>query len=177
MITVIFESHNTTRDNENNRASGHYDVELSDKGRQQSQALGDRYKGTEIDAIFCSDLQRSFKTAEGAFADRDIPTFQDERLRECDYGDLTRAPKDEVEDMRMQHITTPYPNGESLEQRVELMKSFLNEIKEKHDGQTIMIIGHRATRYALEHYLNNKSLEQAVSESNQWQPGWRYTIH
>jgi len=177
MLNIIFESHNTTIDNENNRASGHYDVELSEKGKQQSKALGERYKDTQIDAIFCSDMQRSYKTAEGAFSNRNIPTFQDERLRECNYGDLTRAPKDHVEGMRMQYITTPYPNGESLQQRVEKMKSFLDEIKEKYDGKTIIIVGHRATRYALEHYLNNKSLEQAVSAPNQWQPGWQYTIN
>jgi broad specificity phosphatase PhoE len=177
MINIIFESHNTTLDNENNRASGHYDVELSETGKQQSKALGERYKDTRLDVIFCSDLQRSYKTAEGAFFDRNIPTFQDSRLRECDYGDLTRAPKDEVEGMRMQHITTPYPNGESLLQRIEKMKTFIDEIKTKYDGKTIMIIGHRATRYALEQYLNNKSLEQAVSEPNQWQPGWKYTTN
>jgi broad specificity phosphatase PhoE len=176
MLHIIFESHNTTLDNENNRASGHYDVELSEKGKQQCNTLSERYKDTHIDAIFCSDMQRSYKTAEGAFRDRNIPIFRDERLRECDYGNLTRARKDQVEDKRIEHITIPYPNGESLQQRTEKMKSFLDEITQKYDGQTIMIIGHRATRYALEHYLNNKSLEEAVSEPNQWQPGWKYTI-
>jgi broad specificity phosphatase PhoE len=42
-------------------------------------------------SLFCSDLQRSYKSAEIAFSNK-YPIIKDSRLRECNYGDLTRNP-------------------------------------------------------------------------------------
>lgn len=70
MITIIFESHGTTFDNETHLSSSWFDVELSPLGEKQAKELGGRYKNEEFDAIFCSDLQRSYKTAEIAFEGR-----------------------------------------------------------------------------------------------------------
>jgi len=61
MVTIIFEAHSTTFDNENHLSSGQMDVELSPLGIKQAKELGERYKDQEFDAIFCSDLQRSYK--------------------------------------------------------------------------------------------------------------------
>ena len=86
MVTIIFEAHGTTFDNEKNLSSGHFDIELSPLGINQAKELGERYKNQNFDAIFCSDLQRSYKTAEIAFGN-EFPIVKDKRLRECDYGD------------------------------------------------------------------------------------------
>ena len=67
MITIIFEAHGTTFDNEAHLSSGHNDVELSPLGIQQSKEMGERYKDDHFDAIFCSDLQRAYKSAEIGF--------------------------------------------------------------------------------------------------------------
>src|SRR5688572_4370196 len=99
MITIIFETHSTTVDNQAKLAAGWYDVALSELGEQQAKDLGLRRKGQHFDAIFCSDLQRSYRTAHIAFGDT-FPIIQDARLRECNYGELNRAPKAEVEAMR-----------------------------------------------------------------------------
>lgn len=56
MVTVIFESHSTTLDNQVHLSSGHFDVDLSELGVKQSKELGERYKNENFDAIFCSDL-------------------------------------------------------------------------------------------------------------------------
>src|SRR3989344_2701283 len=124
MITIIFESHATTTDNENGIASGTNDVPLSDLGIKQAQELGDRYKKESFDAIFCSDLMRSYKTAEIAFGDRNFVIIKDTRLRECDYGKLNGASKEEVEAKKSQYISTPFLEGESYEQTTEKMESF-----------------------------------------------------
>ena len=70
MVEIIFESHGTTFDNEDHLSSGFYDVELSSLGLKQSKELGERYKDKKLDMIFCSDLQRSHKTAQIAFGNR-----------------------------------------------------------------------------------------------------------
>ena len=90
-VTLIFEAHGTTFDNETHLSSGWYDVALSPKGEQQSREMGERYKDDHFDAIFCSDLQRAYKSAEIGFGDK-WPIIQDARLRECNYGDFTQKP-------------------------------------------------------------------------------------
>lgn len=175
MVTIIFESHATTFDNEAHLASGHNDVELSPFGKTQAKELGERYKNDHFDAIFCSDLQRSYKTAEIAFKKR-FPIIKDKRLRECDYGDLTRHPASEVDPLKVEYIKIPFPNGESYEQAAKRMKDFLEDLKKKYKDKKVMIIGHRATQNGLEHWIKGVDLKTLVTTSFKWQPGWTYKI-
>ncbi|MEK9196261.1 MAG: histidine phosphatase family protein [Patescibacteria group bacterium] len=175
MITIIFESHSTSFDNEKHLSSGWNDVELSDIGIQQAKDLGNRRGEENFDAIFCSDLQRSYKTAELAFKDK-FPIIQDARLRECDYGELTQSPSKEVDSEKPKRINVPFPSGESYEQTTERMNSFLTDLKKNYDGKKIMIIGHRATQYNLEFLINNIPLETIIPAPWSWQPGWQYLL-
>jgi broad specificity phosphatase PhoE len=175
MITIIFETHSTTKDNEAKLAAGWYDVELSELGEKQAKQLGERYTGQSFDAIFCSDLQRSYNTVELAFGDQ-YPIIQDARLRACNYGELNRHPKAEIEAMRRQALDMPFPGGESYADTSRRMKSFLNDLYKNYDNKTIMIIGHRATQYGLDQWIGGQSLEDAVLAPWQWQPGWRYDL-
>ncbi len=175
MISIVFEGHPTTYDNENRVASGHYDVALSPKGIGQAKELGQRRDNEQFDAIFTSDLQRAYKTAELAFGD-EFPIVQDMRLRECDYGTFEHQPSSLIESERINRITQPFPEGESYEQRSQLMKSFLEDLLKDYDGKRVLIIGHRATQYGLERWITGKSLEDIVSAPWQWQPGWIYDL-
>lgn len=176
MVTLLFVCHATTIDNEARRASGWNDVPLSPLGLRQCQELGDCYRDTHLDAIFCSDLQRSYHSGEIAFAGRGIPIFRDARLRECDYGDLTQHPTDEVNAEKPRRINECFPNGESYRQCVARMRCFLEELARDWGGKTVMVIGHRGTQYGLEHWLLGKPLEEVVSAPWEWQPGWRYQL-
>lgn len=175
MVTIIFESHGTTFDNENHISSGHADTDLSPKGIENAKDLGERYKNDHFDAIFCSDLQRSYKTAELAFSNK-FPIIRDKRLRECDYGDLTSHSSEEVEPEKIKHIKEPFPNGESYEQTNQRMKEFLEELKKNYDGKKVMIVGHRATQYGLDTNINGVSLETLLTTPFKWQPGWEYKL-
>lgn len=176
MVTVIFEAHSTSTDNENNVASGWADSRLSPLGIDQSKQMSQRYAGQQIDAVFCSDLKRSYQTATLAFDFNPKLIYMDWRLRECDYGDLTQGSRAEVDAAKASYITQPFPYGESYEQCVQRIRSFLTDLKARWDGRTIIVIGHRATQYGLEHLLNGKPLEQCITEPWQWQPGWKYRL-
>lgn len=176
MIDIIFEAHSTTTDNEAMLASGHNDVELSDLGRQQSHELGERYKNNHFDVIFCSDLQRSYKTAEIAFGNK-YPIVKDMRLRECDYGDFTQKSKELINAEKINHIDVPFLNGESYVQTTERIRQFLDDVKQNYDGKRIMIIGHRATQYGLDCLLNGLTIEEAIAKPWKWQPGWTYILN
>ena len=96
MITIYFEGHATTADNEASVASGHNDVDLSERGRHQ--AAGEkrrRYENIEFDTVFTSDLSRAYDTDKSMVAGKDNQIIQDARIRECDYSDLTRRPRAE----------------------------------------------------------------------------------
>lgn len=175
MVTIIFEAHSTTKDNEAHISSGWNDVELSELGLKQSKELGERYAKENFDAIFCSDLQRSFKTAEIAFSNR-FKIIKDERLRECNYGDLTCHSSSEVDIKKPNRIEVPFPNGESYEQASGRMKDFLDDLATNYDYKKVMIIGHRATQYGLEHWILGKELPEIISASWKWQPGWTYEL-
>ncbi len=174
-VEIIFEAHGTTYDNEAHVSSGHNDVALSPLGIQQSKEMGERYKDAHFDAIFCSDLQRAYKSAEIAFGDK-FPIIQDARLRECDYGDLTQHPSSEVDVEKPKRINTPFPNGESYEQTSLRMKAFLDDLAAKYDGKKVMVIGHRATQYGLEHWIKGLPLEQVIPAPWKWQAGWTYIL-
>jgi broad specificity phosphatase PhoE len=172
-MEIIFESHATSLDNEAGRASGWNDVALSPTGEAQARQMGERYAGQTFDALFCSDLQRSYNTARLAFGDK-FPIITDNRLRECDYGDLEQKGKELIESERPTRIHTPFPNGESLDDAVTRVAEFLHEIHDEYAGKRIMIIGHRATHYGIEHTVSGKPLEEIAAEVWTWQPGWKY---
>lgn len=176
MVTIVFEAHSTTTDNEAHLSSGWNDVALSPLGIRQSHELGARYAGDRIDAIYCSDLQRAVRTAEIAFADRGWPIIQDPRLRECDYGDLTQKPSELVTAEKPRRISTPFPNGESYEDTAARMRAFLEDLLRERDGQRVMVIGHRATQYGLEHWIRGVPLADVVAAPWAWQPGWTYEL-
>jgi broad specificity phosphatase PhoE len=173
-LRLVFETHATSLDNEAGLASGWFDVALSTTGEEQARALGVRRRDDHLAAVFCSDLARSFRTAEIAFGDGSLPIARDPRLRECDYGDLTRRPTSEIDQRRLLHLADPFPGGESYQQVVNRVSGWLRETSSQFDSCTILVIGHRATFYALEHLLNRVTLHDAVTSPWMWQPGWTY---
>jgi broad specificity phosphatase PhoE len=176
MVIIFFATHATSVDNEHHLASGHRDVALSARGKQQARDLGKRFEQEAFTAIFCSDLQRSSTTGQIAFASRGIPLLQDARLRECDYGELTQHPSHEIEAEKANRIAEPFPHGESYQMVARRMKSFLQDVLKVYEGEKILIIGHRATQYALEHWINGIPLKECVLATWTWQPGWMYTL-
>ena len=99
---------------------------------------------------------------------------RDARLREVNYGDLTRRPILEIDQRRPSHLVDPFPNGESYQPAADRVSEWLREAVRQYEPGTILVVGHRATFYALEHLLNGASLHKAVTSPWAWQPGWAY---
>lgn len=179
MLTLCYSPHMTSVDNEAKRASGHADVPLSDAGRQQAQELGQHYAPEKLDAVFHSDLRRASDTAHIAFVTRDLPIVPDARLREYDYGDMTQYTVAEVEQEFPRRVREPFPNGESLLMVVQRVGAFLHDVLRNYDEKTVVVIGHRATRYGLAYWCDGASLEDIVLEPWEWRaiPIWRYELH
>lgn len=178
MVVITYFVHGTTTDNEQHLATGWLPGELSAKGQEQAKALGGQVADQHFDVVFCSDLQRAIDSAHLGFADK-YQIIQDDRLRECNYGDLNGKPhtfKDNMED----YVDSPFPNGESYRDVEARIEDFCNYLTANYDGKHVAIVAHQAPQLALEVILNNKSWEQAINEdwrkTGAWQPGWSYTI-
>ena len=171
-VEIVFETHSMTEDNERGIATGWLPGRLSERGRSLARELGARRRDDGLAAVFTSDLARAVETAAIAFARSPLPVNADPRLRECNYGELNGA---SVENLapRSRWITTPYPGGESYRQVVERVREFIADL-EPFDGHRVLVIGHSATRWALDHLIAGGSLEALVDAPFDWQPGWIY---
>lgn len=176
MITIWFEPHATSIDNEAGLASGWNDIDLSDLGREQTLQPVERSRDRGIEVVFSSDLQRAIKTGAPTAKELRVPLFVDERLRECDYGNLTQHPKTEIDSLKSKSIDSSFPGGESYQDCMNRMKDFLDYLKQNFDGKTVMIVGHRATQYGLDHHINGKSILECVTDPWAYQPGWKYEL-
>ena len=176
LITVVYETHALSTDNEAGVATGWLHGELSPRGRELAAALGERRRNDGIAAVFASDRRRAFETAEIAFGETEIPIFLDWRLRECDYGELTGGPAERVGSEVKNGVHTPFPGGESYRDVVARTACFLNDLFLRWDDKRLVVIGHAATRWALQHIVDRERLEDVVGAPFEWQEGWEYRL-
>jgi 2,3-bisphosphoglycerate-dependent phosphoglycerate mutase len=175
-IAIVFETHSVTEDNEAGRATGWLPGRLSERGRGLARELGRRRAGDGIAAVLCSDLRRAVETAEIAFGGSAVPVLLDWRLRECDYGALNGMPAADMHAGRRDHLDVPYPGGETWRQAVTRAGRFLADLPLRWEGQRVVVIGHVATRWALDHVLRGVPVEDLMAEDFAWRPGWSYTL-
>jgi 2,3-bisphosphoglycerate-dependent phosphoglycerate mutase len=174
-IELVLETHCTTIDNEQGRATGWLPGQLSGQGRLQAQQLG-RRSGDQITAVFSSDLARAAETASVAFPGTVIPVLYDWRLRECDYGQRNGMPAAELHAGRGEHLDRPYPGGESWRQAITRVGRFLGDLPLRWDGRRVLAIGHVATQWGLDHFIGGVPLEDLIDQDFAWQEGWEYQV-
>jgi alpha-ribazole phosphatase/probable phosphoglycerate mutase len=175
-VAIVFETHSITTDNEAGIATGWLDGRLSEPGRVLAAELGRRRRHDGIAAVFASDLGRAVETVELAFGGSGIPVHLDARLRECDYGAWNGMPVSRLERERARRISRPFPGGESYQQVVARVADFLEELARDRDGARVLLVGHAATRWALDHLLAGADLAELVVAPFGWQEGWSYAL-
>jgi len=99
-VRIVYETHSTSENNEQDIATGWLGGCLSRAGREQARRLGDRRRDDGIDLVIASDLNRAVETAQIAFEGSRIPVRLDWRLRECDYGEMNGMPRSHLESER-----------------------------------------------------------------------------
>ena len=103
MPTLVLLRHGQSQWNLENRFTGWWDVDLSDKGIDEARAAGAllRDKGFDFDCCFTSVLTRAIRTLHLALHEMDrlwLPVTKDWRLNERHYGGLTGFNKQEMID-------------------------------------------------------------------------------
>jgi broad specificity phosphatase PhoE len=108
--------HGETEWSRSGRHTGRTDIPLTETGRKQAAALGERLRGHPFALVLTSPRSRAADTARLAgFGDVMVV---DEDLSEWDYGDFEGRKTDEI---REQHPDWtiwrgPWPGGESIDQ-------------------------------------------------------------
>ena len=175
-VAVVFETHSISEDNEAGFATGWLGGRLSNAGRDQAARLGERRRRDGIDMVFTSDLNRAVETAQIAFGTSDLPVLLDWRLRECNYGRMNGMPRTQLDAERSARLDEPFPDGESWREAVQRVVLFLDELADGRDGQRVLVIGHVATRWALDQRASDLRLQDLLSQPFEWQEGWEYTL-
>ena len=175
-VELVFETHSLTVDNERGIATGWLGGALSSRGRRLAAELGSRRRADGIHLVLCSDLARAVETAHVAFGGSDVPVVLDWRLREIDYGELNGAPVAAIERERLRCVDVPFPRGESYRQAAARVADLLRDVRRETAGRRILVIGHTATRWALDHLLDGKPLAELVGEPFAWREGWEYLV-
>ena len=175
-VEIIYETHQISTANEAGIATGWLPGRLSAAGRELARELGERRRHDGFAAIFSSDLRRAVETAELPFGGQGIPTVQDSRLRECNYGELNGMPVERLAAERPRRVAVPYPGGQSYQDVVAATNDFLRDLAAHWDGSTVLIIAHSANKWALDVLLGGVVLEDLIGAPFAWQAGWRNTL-
>lgn len=175
-IELVFETHAISEDNERGVATGWRHGRLSERGRLLARGLGARRSADGIAAVFTSDLGRAVETAQIAFGEAALPILCDWRLRECDYGELNGQPAAAVHGDRARYLDARYPGGESWREAVLRVGRFLGDLPLRWGGARVLVVGHMATRWAFEHYLAGRALEDLAAAEFVWREGWEYIV-
>ena len=142
--------HGETVWNREGRIQGHTDVTLSDRGVEQATRLADRLGPVPFDAAYASDLSRASATASLILNGRDVPLYPTPRLREYHKGafegmtdaELRSRFPDEYPSYVSKDLDYAPDGGESTRDVSERMSSIIREIKERHLGERVLVVGH-----------------------------------
>jgi 2,3-bisphosphoglycerate-dependent phosphoglycerate mutase len=61
-------------------------------------------------------------------------------------------------------------------QAITRVSRFLGDLPLRWDRQRILVIGHVATRWGLDHFIGGVPLEDLVEQDFAWQEGWEYRL-
>jgi 2,3-bisphosphoglycerate-dependent phosphoglycerate mutase len=175
--TLVLVRHGQSEWNLKNLFTGWRDVGLTDKGRDEARAAGEKLKarGLKFDIAFTSALTRAQKTCEiilDVLGQSDLHTIRDQALNERDYGDLAGLDKDDARKKwgeEQVHVwrrsyDVPPPGGESLRDTgARVWPYYLHEMQPHVlGGKTMLVAAHGNSLRALIMALDGLSPDEVV---------------
>lgn len=147
---VIIVRHGQTEWNIRGIRQGHLDSPLTERGLAQAKALGQRLGREKFTSLYSSDLGRALQTAQEVARVTGHEIIKDARLRERHLGIFQGLNGEEInqkypDERRLMRTSGPgyvIPGGESMVQQVERNVAFLDNLAQKHEGETIVVVTH-----------------------------------
>jgi broad specificity phosphatase PhoE len=150
---VLLIRHGATVLSAEDRFAGSTDVLLSDEGRAQARALGERLADAELAAVYASPMKRTVETASLIAAPHKLALTTDAGLREIDHGHWEQLTRREVEarfpeeysNWEADPFTFAPEAGESGLSVMARALPVLRRIVVAHAGKTVAVVSHKAT--------------------------------
>jgi probable phosphoglycerate mutase len=157
MRTVLLIRHGEIAGDPAHRFVGQIDLPMSEEGEAQIRELARRLGDVALDAVYCSDLGRSRRTAELLAGGRVVPLHVLPGLREIGLGAWEGLPRREV----AEHWPAEYeqrgrdianfrpPGGESFADLALRVLSFWQSVTAENGPGTIAIAAHAGVNRAI----------------------------
>ena len=149
MGRLILVCHGETEWNAQRRYQGQVDVPLSALGKRQAELVAERFVDLDIDAVYASDLSRAWQTAQAIAKVSGWQVASEPRLRELKFGIFEGLTFDEAEaqypDMMaawLKDFNNTPDGAESIELFTNRIVGLLDDLKKKHNKQTVLLVGH-----------------------------------
>ena len=148
MTVLLLARHGETDWNHERRWQGHADRPLTPRGAEQAHLLAARLVGTELDAIYASDLRRARDTGAVVARALDVPLETLAELREVDVGSwsgLTRAEgaaRFPEAFARWERGEIGWEDGETYEEMSERVLAAVRAIAARHPTGRVLVVTH-----------------------------------
>jgi len=167
VIKIYIARHGETTWNVEGRIQGRSDPGLSPKGHQQSLALLEELKNQSLSAIYTSNLQRSILTAQPIAHHFGLPIRQESDLDEIAFGVLEgrnlyqfdEVTKNEWERFKDDRFNYRIPGAENYTDVANRIKPFIDKTLRNHEGEEVLVVGHRVVNRLLIGMLMEYPLE------------------
>jgi broad specificity phosphatase PhoE len=135
------------------RFAGATDVDLSDEGRRQAEALAVRLSDDRITAVYCSPMKRTVETATIVARPQDLTPILRDGLREIHHGRWESLRRSDVEAQFPEEYTAweedPFiyapQEGESGLSVMARALPVMREIVLQHRDENVAVVSHKAT--------------------------------
>ncbi len=140
------------------RIQGQTDVSLNDKGRGKAELTGRRLAREHFDAVYASDLSRSWETARIILDALPVGERPEPRpapaLRELQFGVFEGKTSDEVRAidpmiMDRRDLDFAPEGGESYRQLLRRAGGFGEALERDHAGEDVLVVAHSISLRAL----------------------------
>ena len=150
MTELVLIRYGETDWNRELRWQGQTDVPLNPAGMRQAQAAAESLRGTNLEAIYTSDLQRARQTAEAVAAATGAHVRQDRRLREIALGawegmsfdEIHRRDGEALDLFRGDPANHRAPRGESVPEVRRRVLACLQEILRAFPDGRVAVVSH-----------------------------------
>ena len=154
MGCVYFVRHGETVWNVENKICGATDIDLTAKGHEQAIETGKKILADNIkaDKILYSPLIRAKKTALHISEITGIPAFEEERLKEQNFGRFEGTARD-GEEFRVAKgdFVCRYDGGESMLHLAQRIYNLLDDVKAS--GETCILVAHNGIARVVNSYF------------------------
>jgi probable phosphoglycerate mutase len=160
-------------------------IDLSDEGRTQAEALGERMAPLPIAAVYASPIERTTQTAQAIAGHHGLVVESLDGVLEADYGDWTGQKLEDLAKTDLWKVVqrapsrAMFPGGEGLAAMQSRMVAALELVVLDHPGQLVVVVSHAdPIKAAIAHYTGvHLDLFQRIMVSPASVTAFAFTAH